>query len=137
MSDQALIADTHVNVGLVAGDGGTLIWPFLVGINRAKELLMTGRKIDAEEAIRIGLVNHVVPQAEVEAKAIGIARELAEGAPMAIRWTKASLNQLLWQHGSNVLHFSLASEGISMAAEDHAEGAKAFAEKRPAKFTNS
>jgi enoyl-CoA hydratase len=137
MSDKALIADTHVNVGLVAGDGGTLIWPLLVGINRAKELLMTGRKLDAEEAKRIGLVNHVVPQDQVLDEALRIARELADGAPMAVRWTKASLNQILWQQISSVFHFSLATEAISMGSHDHIEGAKAFSEKRSPRFTNT
>ena len=66
MAEDARIGDTHVSrVGLVAGDGGTVIWPLLIGINKAKEFLIRGTLLKGKEAERIGLVNHVVPRAEV------------------------------------------------------------------------
>ena len=130
MADTARIGDTHVKVGLVAGDGGALMWPFLIGMNRAKELLMTGRLIGAEEAERIGLVNRVVPQAKLMDEARSLARELAAGAPLAIRWTKLSLNQHIWQQMINTHHYSTAVEALTMASEDVREGTTAFAEKR-------
>ncbi|MEE9284207.1 MAG: enoyl-CoA hydratase-related protein [Dehalococcoidia bacterium] len=130
MADTARIGDTHVRVGLVAGDGGALIWPFLIGMNRAKELLMTGRLVGAEECERIGLVNRVVPQAQLMDETRALARELANGAPLAIRWTKLSLNQHIWQQVVNSHHYSTAVEALTMASEDIREGTMAFAEKR-------
>lgn len=131
MADTARIGDTHARVGLVAGDGGALIWPFLIGMNRAKELLMTGRLVPAAEAERIGLVNRVVPRAKLRDEAMAMARELAAGAPLAVRWTKAALNQHIWQQVVNTHHFALGVESLTMASDDIKEGAKAFAEKRP------
>ncbi len=131
MADTARIGDTHVKVGLVAGDGGSLIWPFLIGMNRAKELLMTGRLVKADEAARIGLVNRVVPKAKLMEEAMATARELASGAPLAVRWTKLALNQHIWTQVVNAHHFALGVESLSMASEDTKEGTKAFAEKRP------
>ena len=96
MAEDARIGDTHVSrVGLVAGDGGTVIWPLLIGINKAKEYLIRGTLLKGKEAERIGLVNHVVPRAEVLAKAREIAIELANGPTWAIRWTKLSINQIV------------------------------------------
>ncbi len=131
MADTARIGDTHVKVGLVAGDGGALMWPYLIGMNRAKELLMTGRLVKADEAARIGLVNRVVPKAKLMEESMAMARELAGGAPLAVRWTKMSLNQHIWQQVINTHHFALGVESLSMASEDLKEGARAFAEKRP------
>lgn len=71
MAESATIADPHVRVGLVAGDGGVAIWPLAVGPARAKELLLTGDAVSAVEAERIGLVNHVVPDAELQSSALG------------------------------------------------------------------
>src|ERR1700749_2208113 len=83
MAEDARIGDTHVSrVGLVAGDGGTVIWPLLVGINKAKEYLIRGTLLKGKEAERIGLVNHVVPRADVLAKAREIALELANRADL-------------------------------------------------------
>ncbi|HEX2170897.1 MAG TPA: enoyl-CoA hydratase/isomerase family protein, partial [Dehalococcoidia bacterium] len=87
MNSAARIADTHVKVGLVAGDGGAVIWPHLIGVNKAKEFLMRGNFIKGEEAERIGLVNYAVPADQVLPKARELAAELANGAPWAIRWT--------------------------------------------------
>ncbi|MEK7217371.1 MAG: enoyl-CoA hydratase/isomerase family protein, partial [Chloroflexota bacterium] len=82
-ADTARIGDPHVRVGLVAGDGGAVIWPLLIGIHKAKELLMTGRLISAVEAERIGLINEVHPLADVLPAAQELARSLADGPTMA------------------------------------------------------
>jgi enoyl-CoA hydratase len=134
MSDTAIIADTHVNVGLTAGDGGAVIWPHLVGIHRAKEMLMLGKRVSAADAERYGLVNYVVPANKLMDEAMICARELAKGAPFAIRWTKLALNRPLWQTLNNVLDFSLATEAMAMATQDHKEAVAAFTEKRAPKF---
>lgn len=134
MADNARIGDSHVQVGLVAGDGGPLILPFLIGMNRAKEMLLTGRMLAAAEAGEIGLVNRVVPQAQVLPQALALAKELAQGAPLAIKWTKAALNQRIWQEMAASHHFSLAVESLTMNSGDNKEAARAFAAKRKPVF---
>jgi len=133
-SEQAKIGDTHVKVGLVAGDGGAIIWPLLCGLAKAKEFLMTGDLLTASEAERIGLVNHVVPPDEVMPKAVGIAQRLASGPGKAIRWTKLACNKRLRDEVNLVLDASLAAETITMLTEDHKEAARAFTEKREPEF---
>jgi enoyl-CoA hydratase len=134
-AEQARIADTHVKVGLVAGDGGAVIWPLLVGVHRAKEYLMTGDFIAAPEAERIGLVNHVVPAEELLPAARALAERLANGPTWAVRWTKASVNKLIRERLNLILDASLAYESLSSRTDDSAEAARAFMEKRPPKFT--
>lgn len=133
-SETARIADTHVKVGIVAGDSGAVIWPLLVGPARAKEFLMRGTMLTGAEAARIGLVNYAVPNAEVLPKAREIARELADGPTWAIRWSKLAVNKWLKHQVNLVLDASLAYEMITFYTEDHKEAATAFAEKRKPKF---
>ncbi len=134
-SDQARIGDPHVSVGLVAGDGGCIIWPLLIGMNRAKEMLLTGKTLKAEEAKSIGLINHCVPPSEVMPKALEIASSLASGPTKAIQWTKMSLNKKLLQDVNLILPTSTAFEYLTMYSEDHKEATSAFLEKRKPKFT--
>jgi enoyl-CoA hydratase len=133
-SEKARIGDPHVKVGLVAGDGGAVIWPLLCGLARAKEYLMTGDLMSATEAERIGLINHVVPPEDVMPRALELAHRLANGPTRAIRWTKLSCNKRLRDEVNLVLEASLAVETISMFTEDHKEAARAFVEKRAPKF---
>ena len=134
IAETAKIGDTHVKIGITAGDGGALIWPYLVGPHRAKELLMSGRLIDGVEAARIGLVNHCVPAANLMKEATAYAQELADGATLAIRWTKISVNKQLW-HGLNmIMDFCLISEQLAMNSQDHKEATTAFREKRAPVF---
>ena len=74
MSDSARIGDPHVRAGIVAGDGGPVLWPLLVGVNRAKEYLMTGDLLTAAEADHLGLINHVVAAADLEETVMKMAR---------------------------------------------------------------
>jgi len=134
-AEEARIADTHVKVGLVAGDGGAVIWPLLVGVHRAKEYLMTGDFIAAPEAERIGLINHVLPADELLPAARALAERLANGPTWAIRWTKASINKLIRERLNLILDTSLAYESLSSRTDDSAEAARAFMEKRPPNFT--
>ena len=134
MAETARLADTHVRMGLVAGDGGVVIWPWLVGMARAKEYLLTGQWIDGREAERIGLANYAVPQEQVLPKAMEIARRLAQGAPLAIRWTKYSVNKLLRDHVNLALDTSMFLEAATMGSEDLQEAANAFFEKRKPEF---
>ena len=134
-AEQARLADTHVKIGLVAGDGGAIIWPLLIGVHRAKEYLMTGDFIAAPEAERIGLVNRVLPLDEVLPAANALAERLANGPTWAIRWTKASVNKILREQLNLVLDASLAFESLSSGTADHQEATRAFMEKRPHNFT--
>lgn len=133
-SETARIADTHVKVGVVAGDSGAVIWPLLVGPARAKEFLMRGTFINGAEAARMGLVNHAVPADQVLPKALEIARELADGPTWAIRWTKLSVNKWLKQQVNLILDASIAYEMVTFHTDDHHEAARAFVEKRKPRF---
>lgn len=134
-SEQASFGDPHVRVGVVAGDGGAIIWPLLVGVAKAKELLMTGDIIDAREALRIGLVNRVVLPEELMPTAMDLAQRLAKGPPLAIRGTKRALNKRLREDVNLVLDVSLGLEEQTMLTEDRIEAGKAWAEKRPGVYT--
>jgi enoyl-CoA hydratase len=133
-SETARLADTHVRIGVVAGDGGAVIWPPLIGPNRAKEFLMRGNLMNGAEAARLGLVNYAVPAAEVMPKAREIARELADGPRWAIRWTKLSVNKLIKKALHQVLDTSAALEAVTFATPQHREAARAFVEKRKPNF---
>lgn len=135
MADTARIGDTHVNMGLVAGDGGAVIWPLLVGPHRAKEYLMAGTLLGAEEAERIGLVNHVVPADHVVSAAREYARGLANKARPAVRWTKMLINQAIQQSVNATLTLGLATEQLSSHTEDQKEALAAFFEKRKPRFS--
>lgn len=135
MGENARIGDTHVKMGLVAGDGGAVIWPLLVGPHRAKEYLMSGRLLSGREAAAIGLVNHAVPDDRVLPEALAYARSLAEGPQAAIRWTKLAINQVLWQNLNLVLGLGAATEHLTAGTEDQREAVAAWVEKRKPKFT--
>ena len=100
---QAKIADPHVSVGYVAGDGGAVIWPQLVGYMKAKEYLLTGDAVTGEEAARIGLINRAVEPDELDAAVDAIAQRLANGAAKAIQWTKQSINIRLKEVAHSIL----------------------------------
>jgi enoyl-CoA hydratase len=130
MAETARLADTHVLMGLVAGDGGVVIWPWLVGMARAKEYLLLGQWIDGVEAERIGLINYAVSSEDLMPRALEVARRLARGAPQAIRWTKYSVNKVLRDHVNLALDSSMFLEAATMSSEDLEEAARAFYEKR-------
>lgn len=134
-SRTARIADPHVKIGLVAGDGGAVIWPMLVGPNRAKEFLMRGNLIDAVDAERMGLVNYALPQEQVLPRARELAQELADGAPWAIRWTKLAVNKAIKDQFNLIMDASYALEMCTFQTSDHREAVRAFVEKRKPRFT--
>ncbi|GIX46894.1 MAG: enoyl-CoA hydratase [Candidatus Tectimicrobiota bacterium] len=130
----ARIGDPHVRIGVVAGDGGAVIWPWLVGAARAKEYLLTGDTLSAEEAERIGLINRVVPPEQLMPTAMQLATRLANGPTRAIRGTKAAVNKILRDTVNLVLDTSLALEKQCFTTQDHREAVAAFLEKRPPRF---
>lgn len=136
-ADHARIGDPHVRVGLAAGDGGAVIWPQLIGFARAKEYLMTGDLIDAKSAAAMGLINHAVPAAELDARVDAFARKLAGGALKSIKWTKQTVNVALKQLAHTMMDTCMAYEALSNRTEDHREAVEAFTEKRKPKFTGA
>ena len=123
-----------MSVGLVAGDGGAVIWPLLIGVARAKEYLMTGNSLDANGAERIGLINKVVADDELMPAALALARRFASGPAMAISWTKMAVNKLLRAQSDLILDTSFAWEGQCFCSEDFKEATAAFMEKRKPAF---
>lgn len=135
--DTAKLADTHVALGAVAGDGGAVIWPLLIGPNRAKEFLMLGDTITGADAARIGLVNYAVPAAEVLPKARALAQRLADGPTWAIRWSKLAVNKWLKQQANLIMDAGLAYEALTLTTQDHKEALKAMQEKRKPNYIRS
>jgi len=134
MAKNAVILDPHVRIGIVAGDGGTVIWPMAVGPALAKQYLLTGDPVTAEEAHRIGLVNFVVDDSDLEAQALAFTRRLAAGAPLAIQYTKASVNKLVKNNLNLAFDHATALEIVTFKSEDHAEALAALKEKRSPDF---
>jgi enoyl-CoA hydratase len=137
MAKSAKIADPHVSVGLVAGDGGAVIWPQLIGYARAKEYLMTGDAITADDAARMGLVNHAVADEELDEAVTSFARKLSRGALDSIKYTKVAVNIGLHQLAHSILDASLAYESLTNFSKDHQEAVTAFKAKRRPQFTGA
>jgi enoyl-CoA hydratase len=134
-SDKAKIGDPHVSIGLVAGDGGAVLWPQLIGYLRAKEYLLTGDPIPAAEAARMGLINRAVPPERLDEEVYSLARRLAGGSRKAIRWTKVATNLGIKQLAHMIMDAGIAYETVSNVSKDHQEAVNAFREKRKPVFT--
>jgi enoyl-CoA hydratase len=133
---KAVIADSHVNVGLVAGDGGAVVWPAITGVLRARRHLLTGDPLDAEAAYALGLVTDLVDEPdEVGPVAAALAARIAGLPPLAVQLTKRALVRGLLQRAGEVLDLSLAYEEITLASDDLLEGIAALKERRPGNFT--
>lgn len=133
-ADTARFGLPEVGLGIMPGAGGTQRLARLVGLGKAKELIFTGAIIEAEEALRIGLVNRVVPAGELLAAALAMAEQIASRAPISIRLAKAALNL-----GANVdirsgLAFECLAQAILFGTQDKLEGTAAFLEKRAPRF---
>lgn len=129
---EARLADPHVRIGLVAGDGGAVLWPLAVGVMRAKRHLLTGDPISAEEGYAFGMVTDLVDRPEdVLPQAQVVAEKIASLPPLAVQGTKAALNRLVGQRAGEVLELSLQLEAMTMATQDVLEAVDAFIEKRP------
>jgi enoyl-CoA hydratase len=133
-AENAKIGDPHVALALVAGDGGAAIWPQLVGLARAKEYLLTGELLTAKKAAEIGLINHCLPVAELDAAVDAFCDRLLNGATKAIRWTKILLNLELKRVATAVIDAGIAYEAVSVRTADHREGIQALREKRKPVF---
>jgi len=121
MADTAFLADTHVAVALVAGDGGAVTWPAHTSLLRAKQYLLTGDRLGANEAVELGLANFAVPAEQLLHDAIAYAHRLAALPPQAVQETKAVLNQHLRANAVRALGYGLATESQSHEQPEYRE----------------
>jgi len=133
-SENAQLGQTEINVGLIPGWGGTQRLPRFVGKSIAKEMVFTGKRIDAKTAERLGLVNAVVPADQLMVKAKELALELASKPPVAIRLMKALINNSTETHPDVGLWQEAEAFGLVASTEDFNEGVTAFLEKRKPQY---
>jgi len=133
-ADTSKLGQPEINLGIHPGFGGTQRLPRLIGTAKAKELLLTGATIPAEEAYRIGLVNKVVPPEKLLEEATSLAKQLAGKSPLQLAYIKALVNTGLDISLAAACDLEIASFAASFTSSDQQEGMAAFLEKRPAKF---
>jgi enoyl-CoA hydratase/carnithine racemase len=129
-SENARFMVAFTRIGLFPGWGGTWLYPRIIGIPKAAEMLFTGDFLEAKEAERLGLLNKLVPAAELEKETMGLARRIADGPPIAIRLSRMQLYKGLEMDLETALKIAAACETITLTSEDHQEGVAAFREKR-------
>lgn len=131
----ARISDPHVNVGLVAGDGGCVVWPAAIGMLRAKRHLLTGDPVTAEDAYAMGMVTDLVDnETDVLPTARALATRIASLPPLAVQGTKRALNHVLQERAGEVAELAFAYQAASVASADLLEAITAFKEKRPGTY---
>lgn len=133
-ANNARFAQSFVKVGLVPDCGGMYFLPKTVGLHKAKELMFTADLIDAKEADKLGMINHVLPAADLVRETEAMAIKLAESAPLAIAFTKATLNKTDMEL-DDVLSAEGSTQTLCLGTADCAEGIAAFKEKRVPNFT--
>jgi enoyl-CoA hydratase len=124
----------EVGLGILPGAGGTQRLPRLVGLGRAKELILTGDPVDAERALELGMVHRVVPRESLASATLELAEKLASRAPVALRLAKAALNLSARVPLDSGLAFEVLSQTVLFETKDKKEGVTAFLEKRKPKF---
>lgn len=130
---QCRLVDGHTRLGVAAGDHAAIIWPLLCGMAKAKYYLLTCEPLLGAEAERIGLISLVSKDTELDARAVQVAGNLADGAQTAIRWTKIALNNWLRQAGP-IFDASLGMEFMGFTSPDVQEGLASHLEKRAPNF---
>lgn len=133
-SENAKLGQPEINIGIFPGGGGTQRLPRLVGWGKAKELLYTGRIIDAVEAERIGLVDKVVPADELDSTVTELAETIASKSPVIIRLLKKAITRGMYSNLPDGLAYDKSTFSLCFATEDHYEGITAFLEKRQPEF---
>ncbi len=124
----------EVRVGLIPGNGGTQLLPRLIGKNRAKEMIFTGKRIGAQEALSLGIVSKVVPTEQVEEAVLQLAREICANAPVAVRQAKKAIDLGMEVNLHSGLELEIEAYNVNLVTEDRQEGIRAFNEKRPPKW---
>ncbi len=134
-SDAAWFTQAFVKIGLVPDCGGSLFLPLLVGYAKAAELAFTGDRFDAQEALRLGLVNRVVPADALATETHALAVRLAQMPTRAIGLTKRAFNRAVMPNLDEALEYEADLQEIAGSTDDYREGVAAFLERRPATFT--
>jgi enoyl-CoA hydratase len=133
-SEAARFALTHIKSGLIPGDGGTQRLSRLVGKGKGSEMILTGEMIDAREALRIGLVNKIVPSEKLEATALHMAREMASKGPVAVRYAKEAINKGIDMTLEQGLRLEADLYLLLHTTQDRAEGIQTFRKKGVPRF---
>ncbi|MEE9225713.1 MAG: enoyl-CoA hydratase-related protein [Bacteroidota bacterium] len=133
-SDKARLIEVFIRIGLVPDSGSHWFLTRLVGLGKAFELASLGDEIPADEALRLGLVNKVVPTQQLEEETMKIAERLAQGPTKAFGLIKRALNKAVFSDLDTILQYEAFIQEIASRTEDHREGVQAFLEKRPARF---
>jgi enoyl-CoA hydratase len=133
----AVFADPHVKVGLVAGDGGAVMWPQLIGYARARRYLLTGDSLTGTEAAEAGLITDAVPDDRLDAVVDEMANRLASGATYAIRYTKAAINAGLKMTANAVIGTAVHAENVCQFSNDNRIALDAFIAKEAPSFTGT
>ena len=133
-SEKAKFSQPEVALGIIPGGGGTQRLPRLVGKGRALQLILSGEMISAQEAYRIGLVNEIVPAADLITRAEAILKRIASNAQIAVKYALEATNRGLETSQSEGLSLEASYFGLCAATEDKAEGTSAFLQKRPPEF---
>jgi enoyl-CoA hydratase/carnithine racemase len=134
MARSARMSEGYIRVGLVPGDGGCYYLPRLVGTAKAMELLLTGDFVDGEEAARLGIVNHVVDDADLPAFVAALARGIADAPPVAVRTIKRAVYQSARTDLRTALDLISSHMAVVTSTDDSAEALAAFREKRPGHY---
>jgi 2-(1,2-epoxy-1,2-dihydrophenyl)acetyl-CoA isomerase len=134
-AENAKFSQAFIKVGLIPDCGSMYLLPRVIGLAKAKELMMTGRPIDAEEALALGVLNKVVPREQLWPATMQLAVELAESPPQALTYIKSILNQTYEKDLEAILEYEALAQDICMQTADHQEGRQAFLEKRKPKFS--
>jgi len=134
-AEDAQLGLTEINLAIIPGGGGTQRLPRLVGRGKALEMILTGMRVPAAEALRIGLVERVVPVAQLMAAAQGLARDIAAKAPIALRYAKEAVVSGLGLPLQDGIRLENDLATLLRTTEDRVEGARAFVEKRKPKWT--
>lgn len=129
-SNQATLGQTEVNIGIIPGGGGSQRLPRLVGLGNALRLTLTGDRVDAAEALRIGLVDEVVPHAQLETRTLEVASKIAAHSALAVRLAKAAVRASARLPLDQGLRYEQGLFALVMASSDKEEGVRAFLEKR-------
>jgi enoyl-CoA hydratase/carnithine racemase len=134
-AEGTVFAIPEVQLGIVPDMGGTQRLPRTIGIGLAKELIYSARRIDAGQALRIGLVNAVYPAGELQARVAELAAEISSNAPLAVQAAKRSINSTYWREIGAWLDQEAAEAAGPLLSEDRKQGMRAAAERRRADFT--
>jgi len=130
VAEEAKVGDPHVGLGLVAGDGGAIIWPQLIGLHRANRYLLTGDLMTGAEAVEIGLMGEAAPGEEVLDRALALARRIADLPGPAVRGTKRSVIHAVSLAVRQTLELSLEKERTSATSPEHRAAVQAFLERQ-------